>query len=136
MLQNQTSPFVVIGVKLRFHIFNTLQNLMSYLIMMVGIRAVNATFAFTSFGVKVDKAVTKKPNPCCFRIFRQNCHKMGSLLLILSEKPKFAQLYIIDIANEIENRVAIFDDENGGRKILRKVLETVNAIVDRHNKLV
>ncbi|KAF1866312.1 hypothetical protein Lal_00024317 [Lupinus albus] len=41
-----------------------------------------------------------------FRIQGQTCHLIGSLLSMLGIAPKFAQLYIYDTENEIQNRLA------------------------------
>lgn len=69
------------------------------------IRVYNSIFAFTSIGAKVDVTINKKFGPYIFRISGQNHHIMGSLLPLNGQQPKFAQLYIYDVENEVDNRV-------------------------------
>jgi len=47
-------------------------------------------------------------DPPTLRIQGQVCHRIGSLLPLSGERPKFAQLYIYDTDNEIENRIDSF----------------------------
>lgn len=69
------------------------------------IRTYNSMFAFTSMGGKVDESVNKTGRaPYVFRLHGQTYHKIGSLLPEQGSPPKFAQLYIYDTENEIENR--------------------------------
>lgn len=62
-------------------------------------------FAFTSPGAKVDNKYNNGCGPPTVRIQGQNCHRIGSLLPPEGQKPKFAQLYIYDTENEVENRM-------------------------------
>jgi hypothetical protein len=72
------------------------------------IRIYNAMFSFTSPGMKIDDKDKQGRGPPNIRIQGQTCHRMGSMLPNLGEKPKFAQLYIYDTENEIENRIHPF----------------------------
>ncbi|KAK3224806.1 hypothetical protein Dsin_004668 [Dipteronia sinensis] len=72
------------------------------------IRAYNMMFCFTSFGGKVDTSINKGSNPPIFRIGGQNHHSMGGLIPLQNQKPKFAQLYIHDTEDEINNRLNCF----------------------------
>lgn len=72
------------------------------------IRAYNMMFSFTSFGGKVDASINRGSNPPIFRIGGQNHHYLGSLIPPDDQKPKFAQLYIHDIEDEINNRLNCF----------------------------
>ncbi|XVF70625.1 hypothetical protein PTKIN_Ptkin11bG0178000 [Pterospermum kingtungense] len=54
------------------------------------IRFYNSMFQFTSIGGKIDGRVNRKPGPYVFRINGQNHHKLGSLLPMDGQKPKFA----------------------------------------------
>jgi hypothetical protein len=65
-------------------------------------------FAFTSPGMKVDDRFNKGRGPPTIRIQGQPCHRIGSLLPLPGEAPKFAQLYIYDTDNEINNRMKGF----------------------------
>lgn len=69
------------------------------------IRRYNSMFAFTSMGGKIDHSVNNGRGPYCFRMQGENYHMMGDLLPKPNESPKFAQLYIYDKANEVQNRI-------------------------------
>lgn len=72
------------------------------------IRAYNSMFAFTSIGDKVDSSVNDGGGPPQFTLSGQNFHRIGSLLPESGSTPKFAQLYIYDTENEVENRTRHF----------------------------
>ncbi|XP_019164426.1 PREDICTED: uncharacterized protein LOC109160603 [Ipomoea nil] len=63
-------------------------------------------------GGKVDKLINTGNAPPIYRINGQNFHLIGSLLAQDGKKPKFAQLYIHDTQNEIDNRIAHSDEHN------------------------
>ena len=65
-------------------------------------------FAFTSFGANIELDTKESHGPHIFKISGQIHHLMGSLLPVGNNLPKFAQLYIYDMENEIENRLSIF----------------------------
>jgi hypothetical protein len=65
-------------------------------------------FAFTSPGMKIDNTFNKGRGPPTIRIQGQTCHRMGSLLPLPGQSPQFAQLYIYDTNNEINNRMKGF----------------------------
>ncbi|XP_058775274.1 uncharacterized protein LOC131649531 [Vicia villosa] len=69
------------------------------------IRLYNMMFAFTSPGAKIDNRFNNGRGPPTMRIQGQTCHRIGSLLPPQGQKPKFAQLYIYDTENEVENRM-------------------------------
>jgi hypothetical protein len=60
------------------------------------IRQYNATFAFTSLGVKVDDSVTHASGPYSFRIHGDLHHLSGALMPPPGRPAVFAQLYIHD----------------------------------------
>jgi len=60
-------------------------------------------FAFTSPGIKIDTSYNTGRGPPTFRIHGQTHHLIGSLLHMPNNPPKFAQLYIYDTDNEINN---------------------------------
>lgn len=56
-------------------------------------------------GGKIDQAINRRGRgPYVFRLHGQNYHSIGSLLPELANPPKFAQLYIFDTDNEVDNR--------------------------------
>ena len=69
------------------------------------IRAFNNMFSFTSMAGKVDHKINNGTAPPVFLLGGQNYHSIGSLIPPVNEKPKFAQLYIYDTENEIQNRI-------------------------------
>lgn len=72
------------------------------------IRLYNSMFAFTSLGGKVVNNQNDGHGPPQFIISGQNYHRIGSLLPQEGHAPKFAQLYIYDTKNEVENRLKHF----------------------------
>jgi hypothetical protein len=71
-------------------------------------RTYNAMFSFTSPGMNFDETYNKGKGPPTLRLQGQVCHRIGSLLPLPGQRPKFAQLYIYDTDNEIKNRMDIF----------------------------
>ena len=64
-------------------------------------------FVFTFDGIKLDKTINNSRGPPTIRIQGQPCHRIGSLLPMPDKKPKFAQLYIFDTENEVQNRINV-----------------------------
>ena len=64
-------------------------------------------FAFTFAGIKLDKSINHSRGPPTIRIQGQPCHRIGSLLPMSGKEPKFAQLYIFDTDNEVQNRINV-----------------------------
>ena len=62
-------------------------------------------FAFTSTGIKFDKTIGHSRGPPTIRIQGQPYHRIGSLLPMPGKEPKFAQLYIYETENEVQNRI-------------------------------
>lgn len=69
------------------------------------IRTYNAMFSFTSPGMKMDTKINNGKGPPTLRMQGQTCHRVGSLLPLPGDSPKYAQLYIFDTDNEISNRM-------------------------------
>ncbi|KAG5038167.1 hypothetical protein JHK86_019007 [Glycine max] len=67
------------------------------------IRLYNLMFAFTSPGIKVDTSYNTGRGPPTLCIHGQSHHLIGSLLPMPDSSPKFAQLYIYDTENEVNN---------------------------------
>src|SRR5204863_8421042 len=67
------------------------------------IRSYNNSITFTSLGAKLDHAITDTMNAAgvyTFRIHGALHHSMGSLLRPPGERPRFAQVYLYDSAEE------------------------------------
>ena len=69
------------------------------------IRQYNSLFAFTSTGGNIDKEINKGEGPYVFCVNGQVHHRIGSLLPSPNKIPKFAELFIFDTENEIQNRI-------------------------------
>lgn len=70
------------------------------------IRSYNNMFSFTSIGDKIDNTINNGSVAPVFRMYDQNFHLIGNLLPPGGNNPKFAQLYIHDTENEINNRIS------------------------------
>ncbi|XP_048432531.1 uncharacterized protein LOC103927733 [Pyrus x bretschneideri] len=93
-------------------------------------------FSFTSMGAKVDHSINDGSSPYIFKISGQVCHLMGSLLPMDNESPKFAQLYVYDTYNEVQNRLkALGSQENNGR-LDTKIVQELIKMFDQSNELV
>ncbi|GKA21881.1 hypothetical protein Tco_0707843 [Tanacetum coccineum] len=69
------------------------------------IRRYNSMFVFTSMGGKQDTSVNVGRGPYCYRLHGENYHLAGPLLPADGKPAKFAQVYIFDTENEIQNRI-------------------------------
>nr|GEX65065.1 reverse transcriptase domain-containing protein [Tanacetum cinerariifolium] len=70
------------------------------------IRQYNSMFAFTSMGGKQDTSVNMRRGPYCYHLHGENYHLVGPSLPETGKPAKFAQLYIFDTENEIQNRIS------------------------------
>lgn len=77
------------------------------------IRQYNCLFSFTSMGAKINKNINDGQGPYVFCINGQIHHRIGSLLPQKNNDPKFAELYIFDTKNEIENRIQALNKQEG-----------------------
>ncbi|XP_049387184.1 uncharacterized protein LOC125851434 [Solanum stenotomum] len=96
------------------------------------IRVYNSMFAFTSMGGRVDRSINRSKGPYVFRISGQNYHHIGSLLPEIGKSPQFAQLYIYDTDNEIENRIKSLMHE----EVETEIVQEISEMLDEHNVLV
>jgi len=65
------------------------------------IRQYNAAFAMTSVGVRIDNSVTRQSGPYCFKIQGELHHLTGALLPHDNSNPTYAQIYILDTAEQL-----------------------------------
>jgi hypothetical protein len=75
------------------------------------IRQYNSLFAFTSIGVHIDQSINTGSGPYVFCINGVVHHWIGSLLPADSSQPEYAQLYIYDTSNEVQNRLSVIPSE-------------------------
>lgn len=68
-------------------------------------------FMFTSMVGKVEKSINKTNGLYVFKLGGQSYQLMGSLLLVEDSDPKFAQPYIHDTSEVVEQRVKHFESK-------------------------
>ncbi|GAU22698.1 hypothetical protein TSUD_138210 [Trifolium subterraneum] len=99
-------------------------------------RAYNSMFAFTSMGGHVIEDINNGGGPPQFILSGQNYHRIGSLLPEAGTTPKFAQLYIFDTENEVENRTACFKSNKKKKDAIDKSLvKDLKEMIDYCNPL-
>ncbi|WVZ83550.1 hypothetical protein U9M48_030687 [Paspalum notatum var. saurae] len=88
-------------------------------------------------GGNIDKKINDGEGPYVFRVNGQIHHRIGSLLPVPNNCPKFAELYIFDTKNEIENRIrAITNEEPSEKDLDPKIVTGLQRILDECNPLV
>ncbi|GJU06527.1 DNA helicase PIF1, ATP-dependent [Tanacetum coccineum] len=105
------------------------------------IRRYNSMFTFTSMGGKQDTSINVGRGLYCYRMHGENCHLAGPLLSETGKPAKFAQLYIFDTENEIQNRIAIVINGEGSsssrhNKLDYKLTTDIRDLLDEINPLV
>ncbi|MCH79500.1 ATP-dependent DNA helicase PIF1 [Trifolium medium] len=103
---------------------------------MLNLRSYNNMFSFTSFGGKIVSNKNKGSGPPNFVIAGQNYHRIGSLIPDEGQRPKFAQLYIYDTENEVDNRLSHFSEHSGSNRLDPSLVEDLLKVMDEHNILV
>jgi hypothetical protein len=76
------------------------------------IRQYNTMFAMTSMGAKVNDSINDGGGPYVFKISGQPCHRIGSLKPNRGQRPEYAQLYMFDTENEVQNRINVASSSN------------------------
>ncbi|CAG8626617.1 705_t:CDS:2, partial [Scutellospora calospora] len=74
------------------------------------IRIYNSALAFTSIDANIDHSVTETQGIYTFRIHGEVYHSIGALLPNSDIYPQFAQIYIYDTNNKLQNRMNIIPD--------------------------
>ncbi|KAF1868073.1 hypothetical protein Lal_00034015 [Lupinus albus] len=95
------------------------------------IRLYNMMFAFTSLGAKIDRSINNGGGPPTIRIQGQPCQRIGSMLPMSGQFPKFAQLYIYDTEHEIENRMNGIRDNNVDSQVVMKLSKMFRRYMDQ-----
>ncbi|KAG5520326.1 hypothetical protein RHGRI_033033 [Rhododendron griersonianum] len=91
------------------------------------IRAYNSIFAFTSFGVKLDKELaTSRQGVYTFRAQGQVYHDLPSLIPSGST-PCYFQLYFYDTDKEVENRLNVLSEVSLDKSIVEKLMEVLSG---------
>ncbi|KAH0692798.1 hypothetical protein KY285_019895 [Solanum tuberosum] len=85
------------------------------------IRAYNSIFAFTSFGVKLDKELaSSRKEVYSFKAQGQIYHDLPSLIPN-NDRPRYFQLYFYDTDHELANRMTVLQDANLSEKVMTKI---------------
>ena len=101
------------------------------------IRQYNSLFSFTSMGANIIKDINKGEGPYIFCINGQIHHRIGSLLPEHGQIPQYAELYIFDTQNEINNRIkALQKVDPTESDINPHIVEELKKMLDTHNPLV
>ena len=83
-------------------------------------------------GGNIDKNINKGDGPYVFRINGQIHHHIGSLLPKPGNIPKFAELYIFDTKNKIENRIrALNGEDNIDNDLNPYIIENLKQMVNQ-----
>ncbi|KAH1069644.1 hypothetical protein GYH30_007009, partial [Glycine max] len=90
----------------------------------------NMMFAFTSADIKFDKSINHSRGPPTIRIQGQPCHRISSMLPMPRKEPKFAQLYIFDTENEVQNRINAISPHN---QIQEHIVSQLSEMLDEYN---
>jgi len=101
------------------------------------IRQYNSMFAFTSLGVDIDRSINIGRGPYIFRINGVVHHRIGSLIPDQGNRPQYAQLYIYDTANEVQNRLDVYSSDLGSESVPNAhIVESLVSMFDQCNPLV
>nr|XP_009768123.1 PREDICTED: uncharacterized protein LOC104219188 isoform X1 [Nicotiana sylvestris] len=86
-------------------------------------------------GGKVNFSVNKTKGPRTFGLSGQNYHQIGSLLPPEGSSPKFAQLYIYDTENEVENRIHAISRGEMNNQLHAEIVNELKQMLDDNNVL-
>ena len=103
---------------------------------MDNIRSYNSAMAFASMGAQIDHTVATHSGPFCYRIHGQIYHSTSALHSKQGESPKYAQLYILDSAQALHERMnnpANYGCIHTVMENLQFILEDINPF-SRHYK--
>ncbi|XP_065322977.1 uncharacterized protein LOC135930119 [Gordionus sp. m RMFG-2023] len=83
------------------------------------IRSYNSSLAFASMGAKNDNLLIK--GPYCFRVHGQIYHRTSHLYPPNGVSPKYAQLYVLETSQAIENRLLFKENSACDINLLKKL---------------
>ena len=81
-------------------------------------------------------SVMDSHSPYSFRISGQNYHHISSLLLTRGRKPRFAQLYIYEIHDEVRSRYRALNSQQSVNGVDLAILEALQQMLDSVNPYV
>ncbi|XP_057725597.1 uncharacterized protein LOC130941198 [Arachis stenosperma] len=84
---------------------------------------------------KVNHAINNGSAPPTFSLSGQNYHSIGSLIPSDNNRPRFAQLYIYDTENEVQNRVTAVSSMEASNIVDYQIVTDLKEMLDVHNPL-
>ncbi|KAH7679123.1 DNA helicase protein [Dioscorea alata] len=100
------------------------------------IRIYNSIFQFTSIGGVVDNSINQTAGPYVFKLSGQNYRRLGSLLPTIGEKPKFAQLYMVESNAEIAYRLSCFGTTEDSQGLDKEIICGLTNMLNECNEIV
>ena len=97
------------------------------------IRMYNSAFQLASSAIALDRSVTAHGGPASLRINGSIHHSIGPLHPTAGEPPRFAQLYVYDNANELQNRLQAFPT---AQTLDPELMQDLQSMLHEHNALV
>lgn len=89
------------------------------------------------YGATIDRSLEGTWGPNVFKICGQVHHRIGSLLPLKDDSPKFADMYIYDTANEVDHRMnAVNQDGTSSGQLDHSIVEALKDMLDENNSLV
>ena len=100
------------------------------------IRTYNSALQMASTGAQVDYGSMGSNGN--FRISGSVYHRIGPLLPVADQPPKFAQLYLVDSEHELQNRMKAFDKDGkkDDRGMRPHILEALQSMLHNCNHFV
>ena len=100
------------------------------------IRTFNSMLAFTLFRANIDTSARDSHDPHIFKINGQVHYLLGSLLPVDNNYPRFAQLYLYDTENKIQNRMSTVSFDECSKIITETIIKILIKMLDENNILV
>lgn len=82
-------------------------------------------------GAKVDQLIEQSRGPYVYKISGQVYHRIGSLLLEDGQPPKYAQNYVYDSFDEVEDRISALQNESQRARMDRRNVASLTNMLDR-----
>ncbi|OMO88273.1 hypothetical protein COLO4_20331 [Corchorus olitorius] len=90
---------------------------------------------FTSLGEKIDDTRNSTAGPFVFSVNGLTYHKIGSMLPLEGETPKFAQLYVYDTEHEVQNRTNAVCRNPDSNAINHEIVGGLSRMLDETNEI-
>ncbi|KAK7312898.1 hypothetical protein VNO77_37136 [Canavalia gladiata] len=100
------------------------------------IKSFNMMFSFTSMGGQIQREVNDGNGPPMFVLCGENYHRIGSLLPLPMEAPKFSQFYIYDTDNEVANKMMAVRMINDEKLQTSAIVQDIKHMLDQCNPYV